>query len=95
LVEKNNSEVKFSHSLTSKNGSVKYINEYIKCLNDEHNQPFKILGTIQDVSDQKNIERELIKAKELAEQSVRKRTVSTNMSHETVLNEWTLGLQEF
>jgi hypothetical protein len=40
-------------------------------LNDEHNQPFKILGTIQDVSDQKNIERELIKAKELAEQSVR------------------------
>jgi hypothetical protein len=72
LVEKkNNSEVKFSHSLTSKNGSVKYINEYIKCLNDD-NQPFKILGTIQDVSDQKNIERELIKAKELAEQSVHK-----------------------
>jgi hypothetical protein len=33
----------------------------------------------------RNIERELIKAKELAEQSVHKRTVSTNMSHETVL----------
>jgi signal transduction histidine kinase/CheY-like chemotaxis protein/HPt (histidine-containing phosphotransfer) domain-containing protein len=83
LVEKNNSEVKFSHSLTAKNGSVKYINEYIKCLNDEHNQPFKILGTIQDVSDQKNIERELIKAKELAEQSVRiKEQFLTNMSHE-------------
>jgi hypothetical protein len=40
-------------------------------LNDEHNQPFKILGTIQDVSDQKNIERELIKAKELAAISIK------------------------
>ncbi|WP_016988412.1 response regulator [Flavobacterium sp. ACAM 123] len=83
FVEKNNSEVKFSHSLIGKNGAVKYINEYIKCLNDEHNQPLKILGTIQDVSDQKHIERELIKAKDLAEQSVRiKEQFLTNMSHE-------------
>ncbi|MEZ7500103.1 response regulator [Flavobacterium sp. Arc3] len=83
LVEKNNSEVKFSHSLTAKNGKVKYINQYIKCLNDEYNQPLKILGTIQDVSDQKHIETELIKAKELAEQSVRiKEQFLTNMSHE-------------
>jgi signal transduction histidine kinase/CheY-like chemotaxis protein len=83
LVEKNNSEVKFSHSLPAKNGTIKYINEYIKCLNDEYNVPFKILGTIQDVSDQKHIERELIKAKELAEQSARiKEQFLTNMSHE-------------
>ncbi|CAM2883157.1 response regulator [Flavobacterium frigoris] len=83
LVEKSNSEVKFSHSLPAKNGTIKYINEYIKCLNDEYNVPFKILGTIQDVSDQKHIERELIKAKELAEQSARiKEQFLTNMSHE-------------
>jgi CheY-like chemotaxis protein len=83
LVKKNNSEVKFSHSLTGNNGVVKYINEYIKCLNDEHNEPLKILGTIQDVTDQKYIERELTKAKELAEQSVRvKEQFLTNMSHE-------------
>ena len=82
-VKKNNSEVQFSHILTCKNGTVKYINEYIKCLNDENNEPVKILGTIQDISDQKNIENELILAKELAEQSVRvKEEFLTNMSHE-------------
>ncbi|TDD76966.1 response regulator [Flavobacterium caseinilyticum] len=82
-VKKNNSEVQFSHILTCKNGTIKYINEYIKCLNDENNEPVKILGTIQDISEQKNIENELILAKELAEQSVRvKEEFLTNMSHE-------------
>ena len=82
-VRNNNSEVQFSHVLKSKNGSVKYINEYIKCLNDENNEPLKILGTIQDVSSQKEIERELIAAKDAAEQSTRvKEQFLTNMSHE-------------
>ena len=82
-VKENNSEVQFTHSLISKNGTIKYINEYIKCLNGEHNEPLKILGTIQDVSDQKEIERELIKARDLAEQSTRvKEQFLTNMSHE-------------
>ncbi|MFV5685253.1 response regulator [Flavobacterium sp. GB2R13] len=82
-VKESNSEVQFSHSLLGKKGTVKYINEFIKCLNDEHNEPFKILGTIQDISDQKRIEKELIKAKDIAEQSVRvKEQFLTNMSHE-------------
>ncbi|SDW33796.1 hybrid sensor histidine kinase/response regulator [Flavobacterium degerlachei] len=82
-VKNNNSEIQFSHSLQAKNGTKKYINEYIKCLNDEHNEPFKILGTIQDITDQKQIEEELILAKNLAEQSVRvKEQFLTNMSHE-------------
>ncbi|MFV5697939.1 response regulator [Flavobacterium sp. ZT3R17] len=82
-VKNSNSEVQFSHSLLCKNGTIKYINEFIKCLNDEHNEPFKILGTIQDISDQKRIEKELIKAKDIAEQSVRvKEQFLTNMSHE-------------
>jgi signal transduction histidine kinase/HPt (histidine-containing phosphotransfer) domain-containing protein len=82
-VKENNSEVQFTHSLISRNGTIKYINEYIKCMNGEHNEPLKILGTIQDVSNQKEIERELIKAKDLAEQSTRvKEQFLTNMSHE-------------
>jgi signal transduction histidine kinase/CheY-like chemotaxis protein/HPt (histidine-containing phosphotransfer) domain-containing protein len=82
-VKQSNSEIQFSHSLLGKKGTVKYINEFIKCLNDEHNEPFKILGTIQDISDQKRIEKELIKAKDIAEQSVRvKEQFLTNMSHE-------------
>ncbi|SEG38690.1 hybrid sensor histidine kinase/response regulator [Flavobacterium urumqiense] len=82
-VKENNSEVQFTHSLISRNGTIKYINEYIKCMNGENNEPVKILGTIQDVSNQKEIERELIKAKDLAEQSTRvKEQFLTNMSHE-------------
>lgn len=82
-VKNNNSAVQFSHILKCKNGTVKYINEYIKCLNDENNEPLKILGTIQDVSDQKAIERELITARDAAEQSTRiKEQFLTNMSHE-------------
>ncbi|TRX10816.1 response regulator [Flavobacterium gawalongense] len=82
-VKNSNSEVQFSHSLLCKNGTIKYINEFIKCLNDEHNVPFKILGTIQDISEQKRIEKELINAKDIAEQSVRvKEQFLTNMSHE-------------
>ncbi|MFV8340894.1 response regulator [Flavobacterium sp. XS2P39] len=82
-VKNSNSEIQFSHSLLCENGTIKYVNEFIKCLNNEHNVPFKILGTIQDISDQKRIERELINAKDIAEQSVRvKEQFLTNMSHE-------------
>lgn len=82
-VKNSNSEVQFSHGLLCKNGTIKYINEFIKCLNDEHNVPFRILGTIQDISEQKRIEKELINAKDIAEQSVRvKEQFLTNMSHE-------------
>ena len=82
-VKNNKSEIQFSHILKCKNGTVKYINEYIKCLNDENNEPLKILGTIQDVSDQKEIERQLITARDAAEQSTRiKEQFLTNMSHE-------------
>jgi signal transduction histidine kinase/CheY-like chemotaxis protein/HPt (histidine-containing phosphotransfer) domain-containing protein len=82
-VKNSNTEVQFSHSLLSKNGTIKYINEFIKCLNDEYNVPLRILGTIQDISEQKRIEKELINAKDIAEESVQvKEQFLTNMSHE-------------
>ena len=52
-------------------------------MNDEKDKPYKILGTIQDISEQKRTEAELIKAKELAEEAVViKEQFLTNMSHE-------------
>ncbi|MEC5164359.1 signal transduction histidine kinase/DNA-binding response OmpR family regulator [Flavobacterium sp. PL11] len=76
-------EIQFNHAVTTKKGTVKFINQYIKCLYDEKDRPTKILGTIQDISEQKHIESELIKAKELAEQAVIiKEQFLTNMSHE-------------
>ncbi|MFV8326351.1 response regulator [Flavobacterium sp. ZS1P14] len=82
-VKNSNSEVQFSHSILCEDGTIKYINEFIKCLKDDHNVPFRILGTIQDISEQKRIEKELINAKDIAEQSVKvKEQFLTNMSHE-------------
>ncbi|MBP4143004.1 response regulator [Flavobacterium sp. P4023] len=83
IVKRKNKEVQFHHSITTKKGNIKYINQFIKCLNDEKDKPYKILGTIQDISEQKRTEAELIKAKELAEEAVViKEQFLTNMSHE-------------
>ena len=82
-VKNTNAEVQFQHSISSKKGTLKYINVFIKCLNDGNGKPCKILGTIQDISEQKRTEAELIKAKELAENAVViKEQFLTNMSHE-------------
>ena len=82
-VKATNAETQFHHSITSKKGTVKYINQFIKFLNDEKDKPCKILGTIQDISEQKRTELELIKAKEQAEKAVViKEQFLTNMSHE-------------
>lgn len=82
-VKNTNAAVQFQHSITSKKGTLKHISVFIKCLNDENGKPFKILGTIQDISEQKRTEAELIKAKELAEKAVViKEQFLTNMSHE-------------
>lgn len=82
-VKANNTEVQFNHSIISKKGTLKYITEYIKCLNDQDHKPYKILGTLQDISEQKRAEEELIKAKDVAEKSVVvKEQFLTNMSHE-------------
>lgn len=82
-VQINYEQTLFSHTILDRKGTVKYINEYIKCLTDDNDKPYRILGTIQDVSIQKEIEKELIEAKNLAEQSVKlKERFLTNMSHE-------------
>jgi PAS domain S-box-containing protein len=50
---------------------------------NESDQPIKVIGTVQDITDHKRIEEELIIAKEKAEESDRlKSAFLTNMSHE-------------
>ncbi|UQD56515.1 hybrid sensor histidine kinase/response regulator [Flavobacterium sp. K5-23] len=72
-----------SHNIKAHKGTHKHITEYIKCLFDENGKPLKVLGTVQDISEQKQNEEELVKAKNIAEESVRvKEQFLTNMSHE-------------
>jgi signal transduction histidine kinase/DNA-binding response OmpR family regulator len=82
-VKSSDSTLQFVRRITAGKGTVKYVKEYLKCLKDENNKPYKILGTIQDITEQREIELQLIQAKDLAEQSVRiKEQFLANMSHE-------------
>lgn len=82
-VRSSNSTLHFVRKITTGKGTIKYVKEYLKCLKDENNKPLKIRGTIQDITEQREIELELIQAKDLAEQSVRiKEQFLANMSHE-------------
>jgi CheY-like chemotaxis protein/nitrogen-specific signal transduction histidine kinase/HPt (histidine-containing phosphotransfer) domain-containing protein len=82
-VKSSNSTLHFVRRITTGKGTVKYVKEYLKCLKDEKNKPYKILGTIQDITEQREIELQLIQAKDIAEQSVKiKEQFLANMSHE-------------
>lgn len=70
IIRKNDKEERWVHAL----GEVLY---------NEENQPIKMIGTIQDITERKRIEEELIVAKEKAEESDRlKSAFLSNMSHE-------------
>jgi PAS domain S-box-containing protein len=64
-------------------GSERVINSKGKVYTDENDVAIRVVGTSQDVTDAKNAEKELIQAKQIAEQSlVLKETFLANMSHE-------------
>ncbi len=64
-------------------GEERVLNSKGKVYENENGEAIRIVGTSQDVTDAKNAEKELIKAKQIAEQSlVLKETFLANMSHE-------------
>lgn len=64
-------------------GEERILNSKGKVFTNEKNEAIRIVGTTQDVTDAKKTEQELIKAKQIAEQSlVLKETFLANMSHE-------------
>ena len=64
-------------------GELKYLNMQGYALLDENNAIIKIVGTLQDVTERKLSEQEIMKAREQAENSMKVREIFlANMSHE-------------
>lgn len=68
---------------SEQNRELHYLNSKARLIKDADGKPSKIIGTIQDVTDRKRSEKELIKAKDKAEESDKlKSAFLANMSHE-------------
>jgi len=79
LGKKFNTDFRF----TLPNGVVKYANSQGYPVMDDYNMGVKLIGIVQDISDRKTVEEELIKAKDIAEKSVKiKEEFLASMSHE-------------
>ncbi len=75
-------ETTFYYRIIKPDGGIRYLYSIIKT-DSENNKVKKIFGTVQDVTEQKLSENNLIKAKEDAEESNRlKSSFLANMSHE-------------
>jgi len=73
----------FDHRLLMKDGRIKYVNEKLRIEIDATGKPRRSFGIILDISEQKEAEALLIKAKEEADQANKAKTeFIANMSHE-------------
>ncbi len=71
------------HRILSKNGDIRYVYERCHTFYDKSAAALRSLGTVQDITEQKNIEDELRRAKVDAEAAMRaKSEFLANMSHE-------------
>lgn len=71
------------HRLIFPSGRIKHIHANGRPLTDEYGTVVRLIGTMQDVTHQVEVQQELIKAKELAEEAARvKQEFLANMSHE-------------
>jgi PAS domain S-box-containing protein len=72
-----------SHRIVLKNGDMKYVKEICTTDFDKDGNPVRSKGTVADITQQIEYERQLVEAKEMAEESDRLKTeFLNNMSHE-------------
>ena len=62
-------EINIDHRIVRTNGEIRFVQERSKIIRDGNNQPINVVGTVQDITELKQIEIDLVKAKEKAEES--------------------------
>lgn len=73
----------FESNVFTRSGETIVISEYARLIRDEQNQPVYIDGVLDDITRKKEYERELINAREKAEEADRVKTgLMENLSHE-------------
>ncbi len=76
-------DLDITHRIIRPNGEVRYVRGIARLSYDENNNPKNAFGTVQDITQIKQYEYELLNAKEKAEESDRlKSAFLANMSHE-------------
>ena len=93
----NNQEFSISHRIIRPDNSIGYVEERARLLKDSNGNIVKVFGTVQDVTEKKQLEEQLIFSKEKAEESDRlKSSFLKNLSHEirTPMNA-IMGFSEF
>jgi signal transduction histidine kinase/CheY-like chemotaxis protein len=70
----NKTSFNFDHVLRFPNGKIKYVQTRGQVFLDEHGQVAKIVGTTQDITDRKKIEKELLQTQAQLESRVQERT---------------------
>jgi PAS domain S-box-containing protein len=71
------------HRILCPDSSVRYVHEQAEVIHNENGQAVKMLGTVQDITERKQIDQELMLAKQAADEANRaKSDFLANMSHE-------------
>ena len=86
----NRKPYEIAHRLRMPDGRIKWVNEHCETHYDEQDKPLRSLGTVQDITERKRMEAELLLYQEHLEELVRERTAELQQAqHIGHMGNWT------